>query len=76
MLQTLYITLIMITSIPLGLFLAKYLKEEHPITKAYFVPILWILAIVSAIFLTINLTYALTTIYLFFMILSWHWLGK
>jgi hypothetical protein len=72
MLTTLYITLALITSIPLGWFLSRLLKEEKPITDTYFPSILWILAIASAVLLSINLTYALTTIYLFFMILTWH----
>jgi hypothetical protein len=72
MIRTILTTLLMITSIPLGLFLSKYLKEEQPITKAYFKPFLWILAIASAILISINLSAALTTIYLFFLILTWH----
>jgi hypothetical protein len=61
----------MITSIPLGFFLSWFLKDEKPLIKSYFPPILWILAIASAIFFYINLVYALTTAYLFFMLLTW-----
>ncbi|MAG39387.1 hypothetical protein CMI41_00250 [Candidatus Pacearchaeota archaeon] len=76
MLETLYITLVMITSVPLGLFLSWFLKDEKPLVKSYFPPILWILAIAAAILFYINLVYFLTTTYLFFMVLTWWKLGK
>jgi hypothetical protein len=76
MLKIVYITLLMITSIPLGILFSRLLKWERPITKKYFPSIIWILAIASAVLLSINLIYALTTIYLFFMILIWWKLGK
>ena len=65
------LSLFMITSIPLGILLSKLLKDESDLTKLYFPPTLWILAIATAIFLAIDVHYALTTGYLFFMILSW-----
>ena len=76
MLKIVYITLLMITSIPLGILFSKTLRWERPITKEYFPAIIWVLAIASAVLLFINLTYSLTTIYLFFMVLIWWKLGK
>ncbi len=76
MLVIIFTTLLMITSIPLGFLLSRILHWEKPITDAYFPPILWVLAIASAVFLSIELLYALTTIYLFFMILTWRKVGK
>jgi len=72
MLTTVYITLAMLTSIPLGILFSKInIKEERSIIKFYFPAILWGLAVASAIFLTLNLLYALTTIYLFIMVFVW-----
>jgi len=65
-----YLTLIL--TIPLGIALAKITKDEKPIYKKYFPVILWLLAITSAIFFTINKTIALTLTFTFLTTLTWH----
>lgn len=64
--------IILASAIPLGLLSAFLTRHEKQIHKKYFPPILWILAITSAIFYTLNLQVALTTTFMFLLILTWH----
>jgi hypothetical protein len=66
--------LLFFLAIPLGLFLASLTKDEKNIySKApYFPIILWILAILSAVFLTLDKTIAKTLIFVFITVLVWN----
>lgn len=55
-----------------GIFFKKNLGWEKSIYKKYFPSILWVLAIASAIFWTLNYPLALTLTFLFVMILFWN----
>ncbi|MGC9309273.1 MAG: hypothetical protein ACP5D2_01085 [Candidatus Nanoarchaeia archaeon] len=63
--------LIILTAIPIGIFLSHLTKDEKHIYKKYFPPLLWILAILAAIFFTLNIIYALILSFLFLLILVW-----
>ena len=65
--------LILILAIPLGLFLKYLTEEEETIYKKYFPAILWALAIVSAIFYTLNIKTALIFTFLFITVLVWNY---
>jgi vacuolar-type H+-ATPase subunit I/STV1 len=65
-----------ILTIPLGFLLHHITKDEKDIYTKFFPAILWILAIISAIFLTINKTTAIKTIYMFITILFWNYADK
>lgn len=67
-----YSILILATSIPTAYILHKLTFDEKKLTNFYFPPLLWILAITSAILYSINIQYALTTTHMFFTILIWH----
>ncbi len=72
MLKTILFIIILIVAIPIGKLLAKLTKDEKPIYKKYFPPMLWILAIAAAISYTLNITAALTLSFIFLIILSWY----
>ncbi|MCK4650379.1 hypothetical protein KAT36_04060 [Candidatus Pacearchaeota archaeon] len=67
-----YLTLIL--AIPLGLALATITKDEKQIYSRiqYFPVILWILALATAIFYTINKQIALTLTFIFITIFTWN----
>lgn len=58
--------------VPLGFLMNKITKDEKETFKKFFPAILWILAILSAIFLSTNKVNAITTIYLFIVIFFWN----
>jgi hypothetical protein len=62
---------LLILAIPLGLFLASLTKDEETIYKKYFPAMLWILAILAAVFYTLNTQTALVLTFIFLMVLSW-----
>jgi len=72
MLKTILSIIILIAAIPIGMLLAKLTKDEKPIYKKYFPPMLWIIAIAAAVFYTLNITAALTLTFIFIIILSWY----
>lgn len=65
---------LLILAIPLGLALAEITKDEKEIfSKApYFPVLLWILAILAAIFYNLNKALALTLTFVFLTTLVWH----
>jgi len=72
MLKTALYIIILALAIPIGILLAKLTKDEKPIYKKYFPPLLWTIAIAAAVFYTLNITAALTLTFIFIVILSWH----
>jgi len=68
---TLLSILILLASIPLALILANLTKDEKPIYKKYFIPLLWILAILTAIFFTLNTQIALSLAFMFILVFVW-----
>tara|TARA_Y100000310_G_scaffold338641_1_gene428857 strand:+ start:9060 stop:9290 length:231 start_codon:yes stop_codon:yes gene_type:complete len=63
--------LIILSAIPLGLLLKHLTKEEKPIYQKYFPPLLWLTAILAAIFYTLNLQIALSLTFIFVLVLTW-----
>jgi len=72
MTQIILSILLLISAIPLGLLLKFLTKKEKPIYKKYFSPLLWILAILSAIFYTINIQIALPLTFIFIFVFVWN----
>ncbi len=70
-LQIILSILIILSAIPLGLLLSYLTKDEKPIYKKYFPALLWILAILAAIFYTLNILTALSLTFAFLLILVW-----
>jgi hypothetical protein len=66
----------LILAIPCGILGAYLTNYERNIYKVYFPPILWILAIVSAIYYSIDTRIALTTTFMFIMVLTWDYSTK
>jgi len=66
--------LVLILAVPLGFILANITKDEKDIytRSPYFPVLLWILAIASAVFYSINRQTALTLIFIFLMTLTWN----
>ncbi len=65
--------LALISAIPLGLLLKHLTKDEKQIYKKYFPAFLWIIAISTAIFYTLNLLIAVTLTFIFVLILVWNY---
>jgi len=65
---------LLILAIPLGLLLAKLTKHEKSTysKSPYFPLFLWILAILAAIFYTLNKIIALTLTFIFIMVFAWN----
>tara|TARA_Y100000310_G_C20512622_1_gene729619 strand:- start:764 stop:985 length:222 start_codon:yes stop_codon:yes gene_type:complete len=64
--------IVLLAAIPIGL-LAKYLtKDEKPIYKRYFKPLIWIVAILAAVFYLLNILIALTLTFIFILISVWN----
>jgi len=68
--------LILLCAIPSGLLGAYLTNYERKIYSFYFPPILWTLAIISAIYYTIDIKVALTTTFMFIMLLTWKYSTK
>jgi len=66
-----YAILILITSIPVAYLLNLLTSDEKDLIKHYFPSLLWVLAILSAVFYTTNLKYAFITTYMFITLFSW-----
>ncbi|MFA5060999.1 MAG: hypothetical protein WC494_01635 [Candidatus Pacearchaeota archaeon] len=66
-----YFTLIL--AIPLGIILSKITKDERSIyvKPIYFPTIVWVLAFLSAIFLTLNKTLGISLAFSFLTVLVW-----
>lgn len=64
---------ILILAIPLGFALAHITRDEKQIYSKppYFPILLWVLALITAIFYTINKQIALTMGFIFIMTLTW-----
>ncbi|MFA5484790.1 MAG: hypothetical protein WC260_00860 [Candidatus Pacearchaeota archaeon] len=67
------IILVLLCAMPLGLILSLITKDEKEIYKKYFYTIKWILLIFTAIFLTTNKIYALSTTFILITILFWNY---
>ena len=72
MLKYILSILTLIAAIPVGLLLHKLTRDEKPIYKKYFPALLWLLAILSAIFYTLNTKIALTLTFMFIVMFTWH----
>ncbi|MBT3642763.1 hypothetical protein HN604_02170 [archaeon] len=66
--------IILLVAIPLGMLCAKWMKEERPIySKApYFPVMLWVIAILSAIFFTLDKTIGFSLSFMFLLMFFWH----
>lgn len=71
MLQILISILLLIIAIPIGIILYKLTKDEAKTYNKYLPSILWILAILVAIYLTLNLTIAFTLTAMFILFLTY-----
>jgi len=71
-----YSILILATSLPIAYILHFLTKDETNLTNFYFPPLLWILALTSAILFSVHVQYALTTTHMFLTILIWHKLNN
>jgi len=71
MLKTILAIIILALSYPTALILKKYTKDEKQIYQKYFAIALWPLAILAAIFYTLNLQIAQTLTFLFLVIFFW-----
>jgi hypothetical protein len=67
-----YSVIILLTSPFVGYILYLTTKDEKELIKFYFPAMLWIFAVLSAIFYSINLKYAIITTYMFLAILTWY----
>ena len=72
----LYSILILLTSIPAAYVLHSLTKDEIKLTNLYFPPLLWIVALVSAVLYSVNVKYALITTHIFLTIFVWHSLNN
>ncbi|MBP7708780.1 hypothetical protein KA107_03770 [Candidatus Pacearchaeota archaeon] len=68
--------LLLFIAILLGILGAYITNYERKIYGLYFPPILWALAIISAIYYSIDIRIALTTTFMFIMILAWKYSTK
>jgi cytochrome c biogenesis factor len=69
--QTILTIITLLLAVPTG-FLCHWVNhDEKNIYNKYFPAILWILAITTAILLTTNLSYAMTTLFVFIVVLAW-----
>lgn len=71
MLEVLLSGLVLITAIPLAFIVASVTKDEKEIYKKYFPAVLWIIAVLTAIFYTLNIIVALTLTFMFIFIFFW-----
>lgn len=69
-------TIILGSAIPMGVLGAYLTNYERKIYRYYFPTILWILAIVSVIYYALDVKIALTTTFMFIMILTWKYSTK
>jgi len=63
--------IILLTAIPLAFLLNYLTKDEKPIYNKYFPAFLWVIAILAAIFWSINLQTALTLTFMFILVFVW-----
>lgn len=71
--QTIILSIIILAlSLPTALLLHRYTSDEKKLYKKYFRPLFWILAILSLIFFTLNITIALTFLFMCLTILIWN----
>jgi hypothetical protein len=71
MIQTILIIILLILSFPLSYLLYNLTKDEKKIYYKYFPPLLWILAILAAIFFTFNIQIAIILTFLFLIVFFW-----
>ncbi len=72
MIEPLLTSIIILLTIPTAYLLYRITQDEKEIYKKYFPPILWILAIATAILANIDKIYALTILSIFLVILFWN----
>jgi len=72
MLKTILSIILLTLSYPTALLLKKITKHEKQIYEKYFKIIIWPLAIITAIFYTLNTTIALTLTFIFLTIFFWN----
>ena len=71
--QTLLSIIILIAAIPIGIFFKHLTEDEKTIYKKYFTPLLWVLAILAAIFYEINKQLAFTLTFMFIIVFVWNY---
>ena len=71
-LQIALIVVVFLLSYPVALLLFSLTKDEKKLYKRYFPSFLWILAILAAVFYTLNLQVALTLTFMFLVIFFWN----
>ncbi len=69
--QTLLTIVVMLLSIPAGLLCYFFTKDEKDIYRWYFPAFAWVLAALTAVFLSVNLIYAMTTLFMLLIVLVW-----
>jgi hypothetical protein len=69
-----YLLSTLLLAFPLGIALSKITNDEKEIYSKppYFPQLLWILAILSAIFITTKMQLGLTLVFIFLTTLTWH----
>lgn len=76
MLQILISILLLLTAVPIGIILYKLTKDEAKTYNKYIPSILWIIAILAAIYFTLNLTIAFTLTSMFIIFITYYLNGK
>lgn len=72
-----FLSVTFLFSAPLvGFLLQKLTVDENDLVLFYFPSLLWLLAVVASVFLTLNLFYAFVLIYFFVMMLIWFGIAK
>jgi len=72
MIEYLIAFLVLVCSYPAAMLLHKLTKDEKNIYGEYFPAFLWILAILTAVFLAINIQISFSTGFLFLTIFFWN----
>jgi|GEM_PF-1633560 len=70
-LQRVLSAFVILSAIPIGMLLAYLTKDEKDIYKKYFPAFLWVLAILAAIFYTMNVLTALVLTFVFILVFTW-----
>ncbi|VVB80313.1 Uncharacterised protein [uncultured archaeon] len=68
--------LLLLLAIPCGLLGAYLTNYERKIYNLYFQPLIWTLAVISAVYYSLNIKIALTTTFMIIMLLTWKYSTK
>jgi hypothetical protein len=72
LIQIILSVIMLCLSYPIALLLAKVTKDEKKLYKRYFSSLIWIFAILAAIFFAINTVSALTLTFMFLLVFFWN----